>query len=74
MEDLITCVEEQPQPPSSLPNAWTNQHSDSAQRKDEEPKAVGGFVLVHAGKLHAEFCIVDVACFNGTLCNVLSHL
>uniref|UniRef100_A0A8C4ZRI7 Taspase, threonine aspartase, 1 n=1 Tax=Gadus morhua TaxID=8049 RepID=A0A8C4ZRI7_GADMO len=49
MEDLITCVEEQPQPPSSLPNSWTNQHSDSAQRTDEEPKAVGGFVLVHAG-------------------------
>ncbi|CAL8257965.1 unnamed protein product [Lota lota] len=49
MEDLITCVEEQPQPPSSLPIAWTNQHSDSAPRKNEEPKAVGGFVLVHAG-------------------------
>ncbi|KAK0150872.1 Threonine aspartase 1 [Merluccius polli] len=41
MEDLITGSDEQQRQPSPLPNAWTKQHSDSAPRKSDEPKAVG---------------------------------
>ncbi|KAM4607725.1 threonine aspartase 1 isoform 4-T5 [Polymixia lowei] len=47
MENPMNCAEEQP-PPSPLANSWSHQQ-DSVSSKTEKPKAVGGFVLVHAG-------------------------
>uniref|UniRef100_A0A8C4D8V0 Taspase, threonine aspartase, 1 n=1 Tax=Dicentrarchus labrax TaxID=13489 RepID=A0A8C4D8V0_DICLA len=45
MESLMNCDEEQ-QPSSPLTNSWSK-NQDSG--KNQKPKLVGGFVLVHAG-------------------------
>lgn len=48
MESLVNSAEEQ-QPSSPLVNSWSKKEDSS---KNQKPKGVGGFVLVHAGKTH----------------------
>lgn len=46
MEGITNSAEEQ-QPSTPLSNSWSNKQESS---KNEKPKPVGGFVLVHAGR------------------------
>lgn len=46
MESLMNSAEEQ-QPSSPLANSWSKKQDSS---KNQKPKGVGGFVLVHAGE------------------------